>query len=69
MCAVPSSGKDVHVRSALAGLDGKGGIPMAAYDSPVLTELGSVADFTRADELAIDYDGALFHRDVQTPTS
>lgn len=42
---------------------------MAAYDSPVLTELGSVADFTRADELAIDYDGALFHRDVQTPTS
>lgn len=32
-----------------------------AYEAPAITELGSVADFTREDTLALAYDGDLFH--------
>lgn len=34
---------------------------MAQYEAPTITELGSVADFTRADALSIQFDGVLFH--------
>lgn len=36
------------------------GALMDGYSSPQLTELGSVADFTRADNLAANYDGMMF---------
>jgi hypothetical protein len=40
------------------------------YETPTISELGAVADFTRADSLALDYDGAAFHKtDGGTPTS
>lgn len=38
------------------------------YEAPAITELGSVADFTKADDLALDWDGKLFHR-AAPPTS
>lgn len=31
------------------------------YETPQVTELGSVADFTRADRLALRFDGLFFH--------
>ena len=31
------------------------------YETPTITELGSVADFTRNDVWALDFDGWLFH--------
>jgi hypothetical protein len=37
-----------------------------AYEAPAITELGSVADFTRADEVALDWDGKAFHTRDQT---
>jgi hypothetical protein len=39
------------------------------YETPTITELGSVADFTRADSLALDYDGKWFRGDDPDPTS
>jgi hypothetical protein len=40
------------------------------YETPAITELGSVADFTLGDQLAVDYDGTIFHRSASTtPTS
>jgi hypothetical protein len=43
------------------------------YETPSITELGSVADFTRADRWAFDFDGFLFHGSKRssggTPTS
>jgi hypothetical protein len=30
---------------------------MLTYESPAITELGSVADFTRADGIGLDFDG------------
>ncbi len=39
------------------------------YETPTIIELGTVADFTRADELGGIYDGQIFHKDVQTPPS
>ena len=42
------------------------------YETPTITELGSVADFTRNDRWALDFDGLLFHGEVRhggTPTS
>jgi hypothetical protein len=45
---------------------------MESYETPTITELGSVADFTRGDSVALDWDGRLFHRDNSgggTPTS
>jgi hypothetical protein len=35
-----------------------------SYEAPAVTELGSVADFTREDVLAFDYDGDAFKGDV-----
>lgn len=34
---------------------------MNTYESPTITELGSVADFTRQDGWDIDFDGRLAH--------
>lgn len=34
---------------------------MKDYSTPSITELGTVADFTRADKWDLAYDGALFH--------
>jgi hypothetical protein len=34
---------------------------MSDYETPAITELGSVADFTRADRFAFAFDGFLFH--------
>ena len=31
-----------------------------SYETPSITELGTVAEFTRADEFALDFDGAFF---------
>ena len=31
------------------------------YETPTITDLGSVADFTRADTWALRFDGLLFH--------
>jgi hypothetical protein len=43
------------------------------YETPTITELGSVADFTRADRFAFAFDGFLFHGSDHngggTPTS
>jgi hypothetical protein len=45
------------------------------YETPKITELGSIADFTQANSVAIDWDGQLFHRGTGggggggTPTS
>jgi hypothetical protein len=41
------------------------------YDTPAIVELGSVADFTRANSIALDWDGRAFHRGNGggTPTS
>jgi hypothetical protein len=39
------------------------------YETPTIIELGSVTDFTRADRIALDFDGHLFHGDVRSPTS
>ena len=44
------------------------------YETPAITELGTVADFTRADEWGGIYDGQIFHKNVGgggggTPTS
>ena len=43
------------------------------YEAPAITELGSVADFTRADRIAFAFDGVYFHgnghRGGGTPTS
>lgn len=41
-----------------------GRIQMAGYETPAITELGSVADFTQAGELAFDYDGQAFRGPV-----
>jgi hypothetical protein len=38
------------------------------YETPMITDLGSVADFTREDVAAFDFDGDLFRGDVR-PTS
>jgi hypothetical protein len=46
-----------------------GGMHMT-YETPAITELGSVADFTRADSFAIDFDGRLLRGDDHdSPTS
>ncbi|HSB85443.1 MAG TPA: lasso RiPP family leader peptide-containing protein [Ilumatobacteraceae bacterium] len=37
------------------------------YESPRVTELGSVADFTRADRWALDWDGRFLHANYKTP--
>ena len=34
---------------------------MNTYETPTITELGSVADFTRQDGWDIDFDGRLAH--------
>lgn len=42
------------------------------YETPSITELGSVADFTRNDVIAFDWDGMFFHGEKPrggTPTS
>ncbi len=43
------------------------------YETPTITDLGSVADFTRADRWALRFDGMLFHGPPKpgggTPTS
>jgi hypothetical protein len=39
------------------------------YETPTITELGSVADFTRQDSLALAYDGKIFRGDDPDPTS
>ncbi len=40
------------------------------YEPPTITELGSIADFTRADSFALDYDGRLLRGDHHSsPTS
>ena len=39
------------------------------YETPAITELGAVADFTQADTLAFDHDGQLFHASAPHPTS
>lgn len=31
------------------------------YETPTITDLGSVADFTRADRWALRFDGMFFH--------
>jgi hypothetical protein len=36
---------------------------MSDYEAPSITELGTVAEFTRADQFAIDFDGAFFRGD------
>jgi len=41
---------------------------MQEYETPELVEIGSVADFTRADQLAFANDGTFAHRDLP-PTS
>jgi hypothetical protein len=38
------------------------------YEAPTITELGSVADFTREDRWAWDHDGWLLHRGGGTTT-
>lgn len=38
---------------------------MSNYQSPSIVELGTVADFTRNDTLAWDFDGMLFHGDTK----
>jgi hypothetical protein len=39
------------------------------YETPVISELGSVADFTRADSFAIAFDGRFLRGDDPSPTS
>jgi hypothetical protein len=39
---------------------GSGRIHMAGYEAPSITELGSVADFTRAEWFASGHDGSLW---------
>jgi hypothetical protein len=40
------------------------------YETPAITELGSVADFTRADSFAFAFDGRLLRGDDHdSPTS
>lgn len=34
-----------------------------AYEAPSITELGSIAEMTRADKLAFDFDGKIFRGD------
>lgn len=40
---------------------------MPTYETPTITELGSVAEFTRRDTLAFDFDGRLFRGDKEEP--
>ena len=43
---------------------------MASYTKPSITEIGSIADVTRRDDWAFDYDGRIFRGDsAPTPTS
>ena len=35
---------------------------MSNYETPAIIELGSVADFTRGDNLALDFDGQFLRR-------
>ncbi len=35
---------------------------MTTYETPSVTELGSVADFTHADRWALNFDGFLLHK-------
>jgi hypothetical protein len=37
------------------------------YETPTITDLGSVADFTRADSWAVRFDGLLFHGSKPNP--
>ena len=37
------------------------------YETPTITDLGSVADFTRADSFAVRFDGLLFHGNKPKP--
>jgi hypothetical protein len=37
---------------------------MTTYETPTVTELGSVADFTSNDKWALAFDGFLLHRET-----
>jgi hypothetical protein len=44
---------------------------MTSYETPTITELGTVEEFTRADRWALAFDGVLLHKggSETTPTS
>ncbi len=42
---------------------------MSTYQTPAIIELGSVADFTRADSFALAFDGRIFRGNDPHPTS
>jgi len=42
---------------------------MQEYETPTITELGSVADFTRADVIGRLFDGRDFHGSDRPPGS
>ena len=42
---------------------------MSNYETPAITELGSVADFTRGDNASWDWDGFFQHHILGNSTS
>ena len=36
---------------------------MDDYQAPKITEIGTIANFTRGDSVAFNFDGIIFHRD------
>lgn len=39
------------------------------YDTPTITELGSIADFTRADSFAVAFDGKFLRGNDEDPVT
>jgi hypothetical protein len=43
-------------------------VEMSTYETPTITELGTVEEFTRADRWALSFDGVLLHKGNSSPT-